>query len=355
MKKIFIIVLVFFLTHGVSLAAVTDFNATSNVIADEITFGSGTTELIIMSGSTAEEVEFSTSLTITNPGSVFKVGSSDSTVKSLRITQNSSVLACEVNATPGTSFVSLPTTSGEYVAVPSTETSCPSSGGSASSGGGNTRQLRVAVSTSTPASSTPTSPNPNSPTPSPTPALFPKNLPYGSVSPDVTRLQTLLATDKSIYPEGMVTGNFGPLTKKAVEKFQEKYGIVGPGEVGYGVVGPMTREKLEEVFNNSATTPTPASNTPTPANTPANSTEAVLFEKNIPPRTASAEVRLLQTLLATDKEIYPEGTVTGFYGPLTRQAVEKFQLKYGIAKEGDTGFGVVGPKTRAKLNEVFSQ
>ncbi|TSC77836.1 MAG: hypothetical protein G01um101433_458, partial [Parcubacteria group bacterium Gr01-1014_33] len=38
---------------------------------------------------------------------------------------------------------------------------------------------------------------------------------------------------------------------------------------------------------------------------------------------------------------------------LTRAAVQKLQEKYGIAKEGDAGYGVVGPKTRAKINELI--
>ena len=32
--------------------------------------------------------------------------------------------------------------------------------------------------------------------------------------------------------------------------------------------------------------------------------------------------------------------------------MERFQEKHGIAKLGDSGYGYVGPKTRAKLNEL---
>ncbi|MHB8710434.1 MAG: fibronectin type III domain-containing protein [Minisyncoccota bacterium] len=44
---------------------------------------------------------------------------------------------------------------------------------------------------------------------------------------------------------------------------------------------------------------------------------------------------------------------TGFYGLLTQKAVQLFQTKYGIVSSGSpltTGYGSVGPKTRAKLN-----
>ncbi len=62
------------------------------------------------------------------------------------------------------------------------------------------------------------------------------------------------------------------------------------------------------------------------------------------------DVKRLQKILAQDKSVYPEGLVTGYFGPLTLMAVKKFQVKYGIAKPGDDGYGFVGPKTRAVLN-----
>lgn len=65
------------------------------------------------------------------------------------------------------------------------------------------------------------------------------------------------------------------------------------------------------------------------------------------------EISRLQTFLKQYPEIYPEGLVTGYYGSLTKKAVERFQEKYGIAKAGDPGYGEVGPKTRAKINELM--
>ena len=69
------------------------------------------------------------------------------------------------------------------------------------------------------------------------------------------------------------------------------------------------------------------------------------------------DVRALQEFLkAQGGEIYPEGLVTGFYGPLTEKAAQRFQIKYGIVSSGTpatTGFGAVGPKTRAKIDELL--
>lgn len=67
-----------------------------------------------------------------------------------------------------------------------------------------------------------------------------------------------------------------------------------------------------------------------------------------------AEVTALQEFLKSDPVIYPEGIVSGYFGALTEQAVKRFQTKYGIVSSGSpatTGYGLVGPKTRAKLNE----
>ena len=46
------------------------------------------------------------------------------------------------------------------------------------------------------------------------------------------------------------------------------------------------------------------------------------------------------------------GNETNYFGPATLRAVQKFQEKYGIATVGVAGYGTVGPRTRAKLNEL---
>jgi len=69
--------------------------------------------------------------------------------------------------------------------------------------------------------------------------------------PEVTELQTYLATNASIYPEGLVTGYFGQLTKAAVERFQTTQGIVSQGTpvtTGYGRVGPLTMARINSLL-----------------------------------------------------------------------------------------------------------
>lgn len=71
---------------------------------------------------------------------------------------------------------------------------------------------------------------------------------YQGSRDDVVLLQTILAKDKTVYPEGIINGNFGPLTKRAVQRFQIKYEIANPTHPAYGIVGPITRGKLLEVY-----------------------------------------------------------------------------------------------------------
>lgn len=64
---------------------------------------------------------------------------------------------------------------------------------------------------------------------------------------DVSALQNFLKQYPALYPEGLVTGFFGPLTQLAVQRYQAQQGIVSSGDpetTGYGFVGPATRLKL---------------------------------------------------------------------------------------------------------------
>lgn len=74
-------------------------------------------------------------------------------------------------------------------------------------------------------------------------AAITTSLDFGSTGSDVTELQTYLATNASIYPSGLITGYFGPLTQAAVQRFQIAQGIVSSGtpqSTGFGRVGPQT-------------------------------------------------------------------------------------------------------------------
>jgi peptidoglycan hydrolase-like protein with peptidoglycan-binding domain len=63
-------------------------------------------------------------------------------------------------------------------------------------------------------------------------ALLTQQLEMGMRNSDVTSLQSFLATDATIYPQGLVTGYYGFLTKSAVSNYQSANGIDPVGRVG---------------------------------------------------------------------------------------------------------------------------
>ncbi len=89
---------------------------------------------------------------------------------------------------------------------------------------------------------------------SPTASLFTRDMDEGISGQDIFSLQKILNADPDTAiaatgpgSPGQETNHFGGLTKKAVQKFQIKYGIAGPSDSGYGIAGPRTRAKLQEV------------------------------------------------------------------------------------------------------------
>ncbi|MEY4747654.1 MAG: hypothetical protein RLZZ416_703 [Candidatus Parcubacteria bacterium] len=64
------------------------------------------------------------------------------------------------------------------------------------------------------------------------------------------------------------------------------------------------------------------------------------------------EISKLQQFLAQDSSIYPEGRITGYFGPATLRAVQRWQKAHNIVSSGDpdsTGYGFIGARTRAAM------
>ncbi len=70
---------------------------------------------------------------------------------------------------------------------------------------------------------------------------------------DVSSLQTFLATDNTIYPQGLVTGYFGGLTKSAVLNFQVRNGLPGVGRVGPATL-PVINAQMNAGMNTGGAT-----------------------------------------------------------------------------------------------------
>ncbi len=122
-----------------------------------------------------------------------------------------------------------------------------------------------------------------------------------------------------------------------------------------------TASTASAVASTPATTPAPVvavapAVTPAPVVTQPSvaMTVSPVFNKDLSVGSKSDDVKRLQEILKTDKDIYPDGSVTGYFGNLTKAALVKFQIKHGIIKSSvDSGAGRLGPKTRAKIKAVF--
>ena len=70
-----------------------------------------------------------------------------------------------------------------------------------------------------------------------------RNLGIGVSGDDVRQLQALLVNEVG-YSADLITGYFGRITRDAVKKLQEKYGI----EPALGYLGEITRQRLRALF-----------------------------------------------------------------------------------------------------------
>lgn len=62
--------------------------------------------------------------------------------------------------------------------------------------------------------------------------VFSAQLDLGARGTEVTKLQTFLSSRPDLYPSGLVTGYYGPLTSAAVVRLQAEHGLPQVGRVG---------------------------------------------------------------------------------------------------------------------------
>lgn len=144
----------------------------------------------------------------------------------------------------------------------------------------------------------------------------------------VTELQEALY-DKG-YLKVKPTGYFGTNTQKAVLDFQKDNGLVEDGKAG-----PATRKAL--LGNAYKDIPDPSADS---------SVEEPVDMKMLFSGSEGPEVEKLQTRL---KELgyYTYSKITGYFGPITKDAVERFQRDNGLTVDG-----IAGEKT---LTALYSQ
>jgi peptidoglycan hydrolase-like protein with peptidoglycan-binding domain len=74
------------------------------------------------------------------------------------------------------------------------------------------------------------------------------------------------------------------------------------------------------------------------------------LKANLKEGMTDADIKKVQELLATDKEIYPEGLATGYFGNLTKNALMRFQEKHNLSKTG-----TLDTQTKDLLEEYLNE
>ncbi|MBM3261731.1 hypothetical protein FJY93_04975 [Candidatus Kaiserbacteria bacterium] len=214
-------------------------------------------------------------------------------------------------------------------------------------------------------------------------AHFARNLVAGSQGDDVRTLQHMLV-EHGLLEADNATGFFGAHTQAALARFQTQFGVGS----STGTFGPLTRgflqrwcAKLTQTDTNAtstmwqfppvpqwtnASTTWPSWNYPTTTWTYPPTTAAETNAWNagsntnsanppIPPmrlqRGMSSEyVKKIQQILASRNDgTFTAEHVTGYFGPMTEEALKRFQTNLGIEP-----LGFVGPQTLQRINEIIA-
>ena len=159
---------------------------------------------------------------------------------------------------------------------------------------------------------------------------------YGTRSDEVLKLQQNL-TKLGLYT-GTISGHYGSITEAAVMNFQRKNGLSADG-----IAGAKTLAKIEEKVNGtSSSSSSSGSSSSSSGNAAANSSSGLLKYG-----VRSDDVRTLQQNLKTLG--YYDGSVTGNFGRLTKEAVYNFQKANGLSADG-----VAGAKTLSSISGKLS-
>ncbi len=209
-------------------------------------------------------------------------------------------------------------------------------GGGSSGGGGGGSTVTLPTSTTGTTVGTITATTPTTSNTPLTPVLkFSRPLAAGSRGMDVSFIQSKLAQDKTIYPEGKITGFYGALTAAAVLRFQTRYGILTAANAS--IVDATTFALI------SSTVILPPVSLPVSSSVSMPGVNLTLGSKG------DSVVSLQNILIRAQKgpaaaalSVYG---ATGYFGAATQAALAEFQRAVGITPAA----GYFGPKTQAYL------
>lgn len=157
---------------------------------------------------------------------------------------------------------------------------------------------------------------------------FVRILKKGDKDIEIEHLQEILSVDQDAYPEKYVTGYFGSLTQTALQRFQKKHGLSQTG-----IVDAVTQKELNTVSQSETKLDIP--------------TDYAVFNSDLKYGDSGELVKNLQQYLIYEGS-YSEALITSYFGNRTRNAVMKFQKKYGIVPVS----GYVGYKTRHRMQQL---
>ena len=155
---------------------------------------------------------------------------------------------------------------------------------------------------------------------------FSRELSRGDQNKQVEHLQVLLASEPSIYSKGLITGYFGPLTQAAVKTFQKRRKLPVTGAADTATLKKLEKLSSIEVTKDRA------------------SVFDAALHRDLTSGMSGGDVSIMQQFLINIGS-YPEALVTGYFGGLTRSAVQRFQQEQNISPAS----GYFGPVTKKRM------
>ncbi len=174
-------------------------------------------------------------------------------------------------------------------------------------------------------------------------------LQFGSQGSEVTELQTRLIAGRYLY--GQATGNYDGVTQTAVENFQRANGLAVDGIAGKNTLAALQRYPAAPIDRPEPSPPaqTPApSPSQNPAPSPSQTPTAPSSSQTLRQGSEGSAVTALQRQLGTAG--YYSGPITGYFGSLTQEAVQKLQAAQGLTVDG-----IYGPATQSRLQRLLAQ